>query len=886
MTKLILGVVISILFILNCQKKSQTSSNTSNTLLKDTTTIILSDTLVQKPIEDTIGDNSSDDIITLPDTLPSDYIDSSNFGYTLFFKTLDEENDRSLNNFGFHNINFEGSEIISAFNIAHNLKNSVNDLNELVAILTKQFLWKRVGTEYSFMKYVDPKTVEMLKNNWVPDPQKGGLGKLFQKYYKKSYAGFFRYLKRGEFYLQRETDFEKESEKFTKVINSGVHSPSYIENRFGIPFYDAIEYENYNDINLRSTDVIGFWLRRKMDSSYDEISAALEKILTLYDNEWYDSLKAGTIQKIDVPWIYQDNSKALNNIIDDGFHFETSTEEYATIYSMPYSKPSSNVDEEVTISWFIDPVTIDSVSFDTESSERSMRFVSVGEVINGRYRGATLIRVECGDQDGRGKFGWEFEISYVLRLQDKLILLKGFSNYYIGSEGPFTFSASPRKYYPKNWNYPNESPFYRGVHHVINDFSINIKGLYPNSESSRDLSSQYEYSFKNVKDILYDGKIPDQVIAYCSVYNGLLYATAPNYFVRFDYDEGDVESISNCIGEECFTLGGYYFFRPDGSAICYTREYYDESKINFSKIVPLGSKQINKSAEYVPYNSCECNGRPTEFSSRYSYVDLLENNLQASFLIDYDTIFTIKGKHEIVDKMYEGLTANWKTWNMSSSVPSRSNFYNSMPKIFTRGEFGWISWTNTDYLPPANCEPFVYIYGDSGKNVKISLDKSVKLLTTDPVSVNNSWEIILVDEGKFQIKGSDKLQHRIFWEGIQGALPPLQNGWVVARDSLTSFLTEKLTFLGLNQLEINEFIDAWLEDLSQKPFCFIGFYPEEIISSYAPMHINPKPDQIIRILMDYRLLDVREDVKPAMLSAVKRSDGLLVVEWGGIKRFN
>ena len=56
-------------------------------------------------------------------------------------------------------------------------------------------------------------------------------------------------------------------------------------------------------------------------------------------------------------------------------------------------------------------------------------------------------------------------------------------------------------------------------------------------------------------------------------------------------------------------------------------------------------------------------------------------------------------------------------------------------------------------------------------------------------------------------------------------------------------------------MEIEEFKEAWLEILQEKPYCFIGFYDQEIINQFAPIEIAPVPDTLIRVLMDFEALD-------------------------------
>ena len=49
-----------------------------------------------------------------------------------------------------------------------------------------------------------------------------------------------------------------------------------------------------------------------------------------------------------------------------------------------------------------------------------------------------------------------------------------------------------------------------------------------------------------------------------------------------------------------------------------------------------------------------------------------------------------------------------------------------------------------------------------------------------------------------------------------------------------------------------------------------------------PLYINPKPDTVIRILMEFKALDEPIDVVEQKLETPTRT-GFTVVEWGGTK---
>ena len=93
-------------------------------------------------------------------------------------------------------------------------------------------------------------------------------------------------------------------------------------------------------------------------------------------------------------------------------------------------------------------------------------------------------------------------------------------------------------------------------------------------------------------------------------------------------------------------------------------------------------------------------------------------------------------------------------------------------------------------------------------------------------------------------------------------------------------MEEKLEILGLNYKERNEFIMYWLPKLEDNKYNYIRFQTMEEINSDMELEINPEPDTLIRVRMEYKPLKKKIKVKEQELEKVGR-DGYIVVEWGG-----
>ena len=109
-----------------------------------------------------------------------------------------------------------------------------------------------------------------------------------------------------------------------------------------------------------------------------------------------------------------------------------------------------------------------------------------------------------------------------------------------------------------------------------------------------------------------------------------------------------------------------------------------------------------------------------------------------------------------------------------------------------------------------------------------------------------------------------------------------EDGFIVKGEEVASFLEEKLEILGLNYKEKEEFIVYWLPELEKNKYNYIRFQTIEEINSNMELFIEPKPDTLIRIMMEYKPLDKKIKVKQQELTKVERK-GYTVVEWGGTK---
>ncbi len=95
-----------------------------------------------------------------------------------------------------------------------------------------------------------------------------------------------------------------------------------------------------------------------------------------------------------------------------------------------------------------------------------------------------------------------------------------------------------------------------------------------------------------------------------------------------------------------------------------------------------------------------------------------------------------------------------------------------------------------------------------------------------------------------------------------------------------AFLEEKLSILGLNEREAEEFIVFWLPRLEANEYNYIRFETAEEIEDNMPLSLSVQPDTVIRVRMEFKAVDGDFRVTEQTLETPQRT-GFTVVEWGG-----
>lgn len=174
-------------------------------------------------------------------------------------------------------------------------------------------------------------------------------------------------------------------------------------------------------------------------------------------------------------------------------------------------------------------------------------------------------------------------------------------------------------------------------------------------------------------------------------------------------------------------------------------------------------------------------------------------------------------------------------------------------------------------------KPILYLYPEEEKNITVNFDKEELLTTTYP-KFNNEWNVLVKPDGSIYENG--KYYYALYWEENRNKNCDFEDGFYVEKDNAINFLEEKLTTLGLNDKERNEFIMYWLPKLEENGKSIVHFDLTDELQKENEMIINPKPDSILRIHINVKKVNKKTNIKEQKLPTFKRH-GYTAIEWGG-----
>jgi CarboxypepD_reg-like domain len=177
-------------------------------------------------------------------------------------------------------------------------------------------------------------------------------------------------------------------------------------------------------------------------------------------------------------------------------------------------------------------------------------------------------------------------------------------------------------------------------------------------------------------------------------------------------------------------------------------------------------------------------------------------------------------------------------------------------------------------------KPIIYLYPEKEQEISVRLHYQGDMLFSYPNYPENGWKVRAEPDGTLWDEAGLEY-YALFWEGRPDEAITPEEGFVVKGTDTAKFLEEKLSYLGLNRRESNEFIMFWLPRLQNNPYNLIHF-AGGTYEKQAVLDIDPKPETSIRVMMLYQPLESEIDFPLQNLSPLhKTRKGYTLVEWGG-----
>ncbi len=496
----------------------------------------------------------------------------------------------------------------------------------------------------------------------------------------------------------------------------------------------------------------------------------------------------------------------------------------------------------------------------------------VGTVMSETYQAGILYREE---NVSWYKGGSDYSISRYIKFQDQVIILpeslSTYDNHHIESE-----------IYEKSLSDPLiSSELFDGCKEVVIDYQVAAEGIYI-PEYLLDVPEYFQVKFMD--EILIDRseenssyrvnepeKLKQQLeVAFEDEYVGKVYIEKRK----------DIEDRHSFFKTKA---GGLFAFTADETVLIYSLVP------TFTGTIPLDQKiELDNYACFSDYGYINESGGALDYALWYTKDELFKVDLHVLGTNNYgDTLWgNMETVHPIIQLEYERVKAAGDIFQYADieAPSSYMEFVQTVPMFYWKDPFGrYIRFISTDYLTPMLAEPIIYLYDDSGENYTINLDNKVEVASSIP-EIRSGWNVKGSVSGALLLSGSGKKYEYLFWEGFAGIIPRLNTGFVIAREDVPGFFDDKLFQMGLIDHEIKDFKNAWMIEFKDAPYYLISFYDRQIIDKIAPLDLDPQPETIIRVLMDYKPLDQPVEITKPDLGEKQIRKGTTLVEWGGLKR--
>ncbi|MBW2263035.1 MAG: hypothetical protein JRG91_13740 [Deltaproteobacteria bacterium] len=121
-----------------------------------------------------------------------------------------------------------------------------------------------------------------------------------QTIYSGVFSRFFRMMTESHLYLVQSGTYRQEMDAYWKMANqTGQDGIDYLQARYQgtLPDYGG----SWDGTSMTPQMAIGFWLRRGLDGTNEELWTGLKKVMLRFDGQWYAGLRS-TYNSNDIVW--------------------------------------------------------------------------------------------------------------------------------------------------------------------------------------------------------------------------------------------------------------------------------------------------------------------------------------------------------------------------------------------------------------------------------------------------------------------------------------------------------------------------------------------------------------------------------------------------------
>ncbi|MBI4973230.1 hypothetical protein HZC27_01335 [Candidatus Roizmanbacteria bacterium] len=365
----------------------------------------------------------------------------------------------------------------------------------------------------------------------------------------------------------------------------------------------------------------------------------------------------------------------------------------------------------------------------------------------------------------------------------------------------------------------------------------------------------------------------------------------------------------------------------------------DQKDIEYKKQVELFNqkklKEYPQSPDYLKFPRLRFNRADAQLSNQYydTYDAAFPGacgGTMSTFIVDNIAetdlelvssnfelpLFTLKDeKHPLYELAYDAKTnqddESYKSVNDGKSKPTLAQYVAKRPLLFFKDSWGrWAVVGEFDIKLMGGCgKPVIYLYPEKTTAVHVDFVSPIKLDTQIP-QYHNGWLVSADPQGNLKdlqpsytdcsqidgIKtGSEYARVAcqtnnypyIYWSGksVSNEYPRVDAGTVVAKNEVQNFMIQTLLNAGLNTKEVADMTGYWVPKMLEKnaPYYRISFLQTGDMDAFIPMRVDPVPNTVYRIFLDYKpLVSIPSKLpEPQQLKKLNRQ-GFVLIEWGGL----